>query len=47
MAVLLSVILILVVLGILFSGLRIAPEYQRAVVFGLGRHKNLRGSGLQ
>ncbi len=35
-----------VVLLILISGLRIAREYQRAVVFRLGRYKGLRGPGL-
>src|ERR1035441_2400276 len=35
-----------VVLLILMSGLRIAREYQRAVVFRLGRYKGLRGPGL-
>jgi regulator of protease activity HflC (stomatin/prohibitin superfamily) len=38
-------ILILVVL-VLLSGLRVAREYQRAVVFRLGRYKGLRGPGL-
>jgi regulator of protease activity HflC (stomatin/prohibitin superfamily) len=42
----LSVILVLVVLAILLSGLRIAREYQRAVVFRLGRYNGLRGPGL-
>lgn len=36
----------LVVLLILLSGLRIAREYQRAVVFRLGRYTGLRGPGL-
>ena len=31
---------------ILISGIRIAREYQRAVVFRLGRYKGLRGPGL-
>src|ERR1700724_2354757 len=31
---------------ILISGIRIAREYQRAVVFRLGRYNNLRGPGL-
>src|ERR1700680_1411743 len=36
----------LVVLLVLLSGLRIAREYQRAVVFRLGRYTGLRGPGL-
>src|SRR6516225_9185324 len=36
----------LVVLLVLVSGLRIAREYQRAVVFRLGRYTGLRGPGL-
>ena len=36
----------LVVLFILLSGLRIAREYKRAVVFRLGRYTGLRGPGL-
>ena len=36
-----------IVLGvILLSGLRIAQEYQRGVVFRLGRYRGLRGPGL-
>ena len=35
-----------VVLVILLSGLRIAQEYQRGVVFRLGRYTGLRGPGL-
>ncbi len=35
---------ILIVLGL--SGLRIAQEYQRGVVFRLGRYVGLRGPGL-
>jgi regulator of protease activity HflC (stomatin/prohibitin superfamily) len=31
---------------VLLSGFRIAQEYQRAVVFRLGRHQGLRGPGL-
>src|ERR1700758_3682455 len=34
------------VLVILLSGLRIAQEYQRGVVFRLGRYASLRGPGL-
>src|ERR1700719_857348 len=36
----------LVVLLVLLSGLRIAREYQRGVVFRLGRYSGLRGPGL-
>src|SRR5579863_9033220 len=42
----LDVIFFLVVLAIFISGLRIAREYQRAVVFRLGRFSGLRGPGL-
>ena len=40
-----KIILVLVVV-VLFSGLRIAQEYQRGVVFRLGRYAGLRGTGL-
>src|SRR5271156_6759518 len=46
MGISLSVILVLVALAIFLSGLRIAREYQRAVVFRLGRYNGLRGPGL-
>jgi regulator of protease activity HflC (stomatin/prohibitin superfamily) len=36
----------LVLLAFLLSGLRIAQEYQRAVVFRLGRYHSVRGPGL-
>jgi len=39
-------LLVLVFLGIVISGFRIAKEYQRAVVFRLGRYAGLRGPGL-
>ena len=39
-------VLTFVVLVILFSGLRVAREYQRAVVFRLGRYTGQRGPGL-
>ena len=39
-------IIIVVVLVVLLSGLRIAREYQRGVVFRLGRYTGLRGPGL-
>jgi regulator of protease activity HflC (stomatin/prohibitin superfamily) len=38
--------LAIVVLVVLLSGLRIAQEYQRGVVFRLGRYAGLRGPGL-
>jgi regulator of protease activity HflC (stomatin/prohibitin superfamily) len=38
------VVIVLVVLAI--SGIRIAQEYQRGVVFRLGRYRGLRGPGL-
>ena len=37
---------IAVVCVVLLSGLRIAQEYQRGVVFRLGRYLGLRGPGL-
>ncbi|HTV58380.1 MAG TPA: slipin family protein [Verrucomicrobiae bacterium] len=39
-------IVVLVLAATLLSGLRIAREYQRAVVFRLGRYSGLRGPGL-
>ena len=39
-------IMIVVVVVLLLSGLRIAQEYQRGVVFRLGRYAGLRGPGL-
>jgi len=42
----LTKIIILVVLVVLLTGLRIAQEYQRGVVFRLGRYIGLRGPGL-
>src|SRR5260370_17797641 len=44
--VLFSMIALVVLFGIFISGLRIAREYQRAVVFRLGRYNGLRGPGL-
>ncbi len=42
--------LLLIPLGILFvvllSGIRIAQEYERSVVFRLGRYTGLRGPGI-
>src|ERR1700689_4080446 len=42
----LGVIFFLILFAIFVSGLRIAREYQRAVVFRLGRYNNFRGPGL-
>jgi regulator of protease activity HflC (stomatin/prohibitin superfamily) len=39
-------LLVFVVILILLSGLRVSREYQRAVVFRLGRYVGLRGPGL-
>src|SRR6202158_523015 len=42
-----SMVLAIIILSAIFiSGLRIAREYQRAVVFRLGRYNALRGPGL-
>ena len=41
-----SVYIIIAIIFILLSGLRIAQEYQRGVVFRLGRYAALRGPGL-
>jgi regulator of protease activity HflC (stomatin/prohibitin superfamily) len=41
-----SLVILVLVLIILLSGLRVAREYQRAVVFRLGRYTGLRGPGL-
>ena len=38
--------LIVIVLALAISGLRIAQEYERGVVFRLGRYRGLRGPGL-
>ena len=40
------VVVVVVLLAIVISGLRIAREYERAVVFRLGRYQGLRGPGL-
>ncbi len=37
---------VVVVVVILLSGLRVAQEYQRGVIFRLGRYRGLRGPGL-
>ena len=39
-------VVIVVVVAVLLSGLRIAQEYERGVVFRLGRYTGLRGPGL-
>jgi regulator of protease activity HflC (stomatin/prohibitin superfamily) len=41
-----SVFFTLIVIVILLSGLRVAQEYERGVIFRLGRFKGLRGPGL-
>src|SRR5580693_6116301 len=41
-----GVVLLVILFAIFLSGLRIAREYQRAVVFRLGRYSGLRGPGL-
>lgn len=41
-----DIIVALAVVAVLLSGLRIAQEYQRGVVFRLGRYVGLRGPGL-
>ena len=39
-------VVLAVIIIITLSGIRIAQEYERAVVFFLGRHQGLRGPGL-
>ena len=46
MSFLLSIPFIIIVIGFFISGLRIATQYQRAVVFRLGKLKGIRGPGL-
>jgi len=41
-----STAIIFVIVLVLLSGLRVAQEYQRGVVFRLGRYSSLRGPGL-
>jgi regulator of protease activity HflC (stomatin/prohibitin superfamily) len=41
-----NIIVIVIVIVVLLSGLRIAQEYQRGVVFRLGRYTGLRGPGI-
>ena len=38
--------LVIVVLIVLLTGLRVAQEYQRGIIFRLGRYRGLRGPGL-
>jgi regulator of protease activity HflC (stomatin/prohibitin superfamily) len=40
------IITVAVIVLVLLTGFRIAQEYQRGVVFRLGRYKGLRGPGL-
>src|SRR3569833_2057088 len=42
----LSLIIVAVVVAVFLSGFRVAQEYQRGVVFRLGRYVGLRGPGL-
>src|SRR5580704_9639354 len=39
-------LIVLAIVVVLLSGLRVAREYERGVVFRLGRYKGLRGPGL-
>jgi regulator of protease activity HflC (stomatin/prohibitin superfamily) len=39
-------IFVAVLLAVFLSGLRISQEYQRGVIFRLGRYRALRGPGL-
>src|ERR1700722_4328208 len=42
-----SAFLVLIIIGVIaLSGVRIAQEYQRGVIFRLGRYQGLRGPGL-
>jgi regulator of protease activity HflC (stomatin/prohibitin superfamily) len=41
-----GLIILVILIAIFLSGLRVAREYQRAVVFRLGRYNDLRGPGL-
>jgi len=40
------VAVLLVIIGIIASGIRVAQEYQRAVVFRLGRFDGIKGPGI-
>src|SRR3989475_11940479 len=42
----LAIIVAIIIVVVLLSGIRIAQEYQRGVVFRLGRYVGLRGPGL-
>jgi len=42
----LAIIVAIAIVVVLLSGLRIAQEYQRGVIFRLGRYVALRGPGL-
>jgi regulator of protease activity HflC (stomatin/prohibitin superfamily) len=46
MGISLGVVVFLIFFAVFISGFRIAREYQRAVVFRLGRYNSLRGPGL-
>ncbi len=41
-----TLIILAILIGLAISGLRVAQEYQRGVVFRLGRYRGLRGPGL-
>lgn len=41
-----TLVIVIIIAAVLLSGLRIAQEYQRGVVFRLGRHTAVRGPGL-
>ena len=41
-----SLYILLLVIALLISGIRIAQEYERALVFRLGRFTGLRGPGI-
>ncbi len=40
------IIFLLVILAVVLSGIRVANEYQRGVLFRLGRYQGIRGPGL-
>ena len=37
---------ILLVLGLLFISIKVVPEYERGVIFFLGRFQSVKGPGL-
>ena len=41
-----SILILVIVVALVLAGLRIANQYQRAVVFRLGRLRGIRGPGL-